>query len=277
MEQTSAPDPACGRVVLITGAGRGIGRACALEFARAGYAVAVAARTPQEVAETRRLVLDAGGRACAVPADITDPEAARELAGRVAAELGPVDVLVNNAAYAGTMQPFWETGLDQWRRCLATNVIGPVNLITAVLPSMRERGRGHIINMNSLQGSDPAGSPLPYGVSKAALIRLTDGLAGQLAGSGVIVVDLSPGLVRTRMTSGRPDLDALPERAWAPPEDAARQAVALASGRYDALHGRFVRALDDLDALCARVAGQPEARTLRLIARQPATAEAPAT
>jgi NAD(P)-dependent dehydrogenase (short-subunit alcohol dehydrogenase family) len=242
----------------------------------AGYAVAITARTPGEVDQTRQLVLDAGHRACAVTADVTDPASVSGLLARVADELGPVDVLVNNAGYAGTMQPFWETELDQWRRCLATNVIGPVNLIAAVLPSMRERGCGHIINMNSLQGSDPAGSPLPYGVSKAALMRLTDGLAGQLTGTGVIVVDLSPGLVRTAMTAGRPDLDSVPDHAWAPPEAAARQAVALASGRHDSLHGRFVWASDDLEALSVTVAKDPDARVLRLTARQVAVPDVPA-
>ncbi|HUC24735.1 MAG TPA: SDR family oxidoreductase [Streptosporangiaceae bacterium] len=273
MEQSVNRVAAGGRVVLITGAGRGIGRACALAFAEAGYAVGIAARTQEEIHQTLRLVQDIGSRACAVAADVTDPDGAEALVCRVTDDLGPVDVLVNNAAYAGTMQPFWATGLEQWWQCLATNVIGPVNLIRAVLPSMRERERGHIINMNSLQGSDPAGSPLPYGVSKAALMRLTDGLAGQLTDSGVIVADLSPGLVRTAMTAGRPDLDALPAQAWAPPEAAARQAVALASGRYDGLHGRFVRASDDLEALSARVRKEPDARVLRLIGREVAVAE----
>ncbi len=255
-------------VVLITGAGRGIGRACAIEFARAGYAVGLAARSGGELDETRALVAGAGGRACAVVTDITDPDGVAALHERVTEELGAIDVLVNNAAYAGTMQPFWETSLEQWRQALTTNVIGTVLVTRAVLPAMRDRGHGHVINMNSLQGSDPAGSPLPYGVSKAALMRLTDGLAGQLAGSGVVVFDLSPGLVRTAMTSGRPDLDALPESAWAPPEEAARQAVALAGGKYDALHGRFIRARDDLDALLEVVSGDPDARILRLTARQ---------
>jgi NAD(P)-dependent dehydrogenase (short-subunit alcohol dehydrogenase family) len=276
MEHPASRTESGDRVVLITGAGRGIGRACALAFALAGYAVAIAARTHEEIHETRRLVLEAGGRACAAAADVTDPVSVEGLLARVADELGPVDVLVNNAGYAGTMQPFWETEPDQWRRCLGTNVMGPVNLIAAVLPSMRERGCGHIINMNSLQGSDPAGSPLPYGVSKAALMRLTDGLADQLTGTGVVVVDLSPGLVRTAMTAGRPDLSSLPERAWAPAEAAAQQAVALASGRYDSLHGKFVRASDDLEALTVRVAKDPDARVLRLTARQVAVPDEPA-
>jgi NAD(P)-dependent dehydrogenase (short-subunit alcohol dehydrogenase family)/SAM-dependent methyltransferase len=261
------------RVVLVTGAGRGIGRACALAFARAGYAVGLTARTPEQLDRTRAQVAETGARACAVPADVTDPADVDRLREQVVRTLGEIDVLLNNAAYAGPMQPFWDTEPDQWRQALMTNVVGPVLLMRAVLSSMRKRGHGHVINMNSLQGSDPSGSPLPYGVSKAALMRLTDGLAGQLAGSGVVVVDLSPGLVRTAMTAGRPDLDALPESAWAQPDAAARQAVALASGRYDGLTGRFVRAADDLDALAARVAGDPDARILRLVAREVAREE----
>jgi 3-oxoacyl-[acyl-carrier protein] reductase len=255
-------------VVLITGAGRGIGRACALAFARAGYQVGLAARSTSQLEQTRALVEEAGGHACAVTADITDRVDVDRLYAEVTGALGEIDVLLNNAAFAGPLKPFWETDLEQWRSALITNVLGPVLVTTAVLPAMRIRGHGHIINMNSLQGSDPRGSPLPYGVSKAALMRLTDGLAAQLAGSGVVVMDLSPGLVRTEMTSGRPDLDALPESAWAPPEQAAEQAVALASGKYDLLAGRFVRAADDLDALAAIAAADPDARILRLTARQ---------
>jgi 3-oxoacyl-[acyl-carrier protein] reductase len=255
-------------VVLITGAGRGIGRACALAFSRAGYLVGLAARSADQVDQTRVMVEEAGGRACAVAADITDQAAVDRLHAEVTATLGEIDVLVNNAAYICPLEPFWESDPEHWRGALITNVLGTVLVTMAVLPAMRARGRGHIINMNSLQGSDPSGSPLPYGVSKAALMRLTDGLATQLAGSGVVVMDLSPGLVHTQMTSGRPDLDALPESAWAPPEQAAQQAVALASGKHDVLAGRFVRAADDLDALAAAVAADPEARILRLTARQ---------
>ena len=193
-----------GPVVLITGAGRGIGRACALAFARAGYQVGLAARSTGQLEQTQALVAQTGGHACAVTADVTDPGDVDRLYSEVTAALGEVDVLLNNAAFAGPLKPFWETDLEQWRRALITNVLGPVLVTRAVLPAMRARGHGHIINMNSLQGSDPSGSPLPYGVSKAAVMRFTDGLAGQLAGSGVVVMDLSPGLVRTEMTSGRP-------------------------------------------------------------------------
>lgn len=263
-------------VALITGAGRGIGRACAIAFAEAGYAVGLTARTAGQLDQTGHVVTSLGGRVCTEAADVTDPADVERLYLRVTRALGEVSVLVNNAAHAGQMLPFWDTDLDQWKQCLVTNVLGPVMLIRAVLPSMRIRGHGYVINMNSLQGSDPSGSPLPYGVSKAALMRLTDGLAAQLAGSGVVLVDLSPGLVRTAMTAGRPDLDALPETAWAAPETAARQAVALASGKYDSLQGRFIRATDDLDVLSARVSGDPDARVLRLASRQVAARPAEA-
>jgi NAD(P)-dependent dehydrogenase (short-subunit alcohol dehydrogenase family) len=252
---------------LVTGAGRGIGRHIALHLARAGYAVGITARSPDQLDETARIIEAEGGRTAAEAGDVTDPAGVDRVCRAVADQLGPVDILVNNAAYAGPLQPFWETSDEQWRQAMTTNVLGPVYFLREVLPAMMRRGHGYVVNMNSMQGSDPAGSPLPYGVSKAALMRLTDGLASQLAGSGVKIFDVSPGLVRTTLTAGRPDLDALPESAWAPPEAAARQVVALVSGKYDGLHGRFIRAADDLDLLCARLREDPEARLLRLTSR----------
>lgn len=260
------------RVALITGSGRGIGRACAVRMAREGFAIGLTARSADQLGETEKAIRDIGGRAFRAEGDITDPADVGRVCDLVTGALGPVDVVVNNAAYPGPMKPFLEIPEPEWVRVLHTNVLGPVHVLRALLPGMLARGRGYIINVNSLQGSDPAGSPLPYGVSKAALMRLTDGLAGQLAGSGVIVMDLSPGLVRTAMTSGRPDLDRLDPSAWAGPQDAAEQLVRLVSGRYDRLHGRFVRAADDLDRLCARLDAQPDARILRLVAKDTATA-----
>ena len=114
-----------------------------------------------------------------------------------------------------------------------------------------------------------SGSPPAYGVSKAALMRFTDSLAAELRGTGVMVVDLSPGLVRTSMTADRADLGRVPAEVWQPPEKAAGLVLALVSGGYEELHGRFVHVTDDLDQLVARVredrdAGPGDLRVLRL-------------
>jgi len=257
-----------GRTAIVTGGGRGIGRAIAIRLAREGYSIGLVARSAGQIEETADLVRKAGGKAEVCAGDVADP-AAVELATRTfLGSFGHVDVVVNNAACTGPMSPFLDIDTAEWRRVLETNIIGPVLLLKSVLPSMLARGHGYVVNVNSLQGSDPSGSPLPYGVSKAGLMRLTDGLAGQLAGTGIVVVDLSPGLVHTELTSERADLDALPDSAWAPPEQAADQLARLVSGRYDQLHGRFVRAADDLDGLSARLAGEPNGRILRLTSKE---------
>ena len=256
--------PAARRTALITGAGRGIGREIAIWLAKAGHPVGLTARSADQLEETAADIGGFGATAVAVPGDITDPRDVARIHAAVVSALGPVEILVNNAGYAGPLRPFLELDEQQWRTTLTTNVLGPVFCTQAVLPSMLERGRGHIVNVNSLQGSNPAGSPLSYGVSKAAVMRLTDGLAAQLDGTGVIVFDLSPGLVRTQMTAGREDLERLPDSAWLPPDAAAHQLVRLISGGYDELHGRFVRATDDLGALLERVRNDPDARRMRL-------------
>jgi NAD(P)-dependent dehydrogenase (short-subunit alcohol dehydrogenase family) len=256
--------PAAARPALVTGAGRGIGRCIAVRLAAAGHSVALTARSADQLEKTAELIGRSGGRAEVLPADATDAAAVAEVVRAASERLGSISILINNAGYAGPLRPFWETELAQWRQTVETNILGPVHFLHAVLPGMMQRGAGHVVNINSLQASDPAGSPLPYGVSKAALARLTDGLARQLADTGVVVFDLSPGLVRTAMTADRPDLAELPDSVWASPENAADQALELVSGLYDMLSGRFVRATDDLAALCTRVVRNPEARLLRL-------------
>ncbi len=136
----------------------------------------------------------------------------------------------------------------------------------ATLPGMVARGRGHIVNINSRAATwdDPGQSSVAYSVSKAALARFTSAVAAEVRGSGVVVVDLSPGMVRTGMTASRADLAALPEQAFLPASAAADKVVALASGRYDVLHGRFVHARDDLDELVRRLEAHPDSRTLTL-------------
>lgn len=256
-------------VALVTGAGRGIGREIARKLASAGFAVALTARSEDQIEETAALIRAAGGRALAVPADVLDAQEVAAVCTTVAEALGPVDVLVNNAGISGEMRPFLDTAPADWWRVLETNLRAPALFSRQVLPAMVARGSGHVVNINSLQGSDGAGSPPAYGVSKAALMRFTDSLAAELAGTGVTVVDLSPGLVRTAMTRDRADLAAVPDEKWQPPQKAAEQVLALVSGGYEELHGRFVHATDDLAELLVRVrentaAGDGDLRVLRL-------------
>jgi citronellol/citronellal dehydrogenase len=200
-----------GRVALITGASRGIGAGIAQRFAAEGAAVAVTARTLDTVAgaplagslrETVATIEAAGGRAVAVAADLADAEERATVVPRVAAELGSVDVLVNNAAAAFYL-PTSEIPLRRRRLTFELNVHAPIDLAQAVLPAMRDRGAGWIVNISSATSTPPKGPPFDpgfklgftstvYGASKSALERLTVGLAAELYADGIAVNSLAP-------------------------------------------------------------------------------------
>ncbi len=247
---------------LVTGAGGGIGREVAIRLAALGHPVAVTDVDRERLATTAERIRGV----LSVAADATDPGAVTDVVTRVERELGPIGVLVNALGVYGPRRPFEESDPDEWWRVVETNVRGPALYLRAVLTGMRRRGRGHVINLNSRAATwdDPGGSSAAYSTSKAALARLTGAVAAELDGSGVVVVDLSPGLVRTNMTLRRPDLDDLPDDAFLPPTRAVDHVEALVSGRYDALHGHFVHARDDLDVLVARLEDDPSRRRVTL-------------
>lgn len=254
---------------LVTGGGTGVGRAIALALADR-RAVAVLGRRAGPLEETAAEIKRRGGCALAVPVDVTDDAALAAAVKQVEAGLGPVDVLVNNAGNGGAPARIGEGDVGPLREVLAVNVVAPAVLCSLVVPGMVARGSGHVLNVTSLQGARTFPGYVAYGASKAALMRLTDTLAGELAGTGVVVLDLSPGLVATDMTA-EPALAALladvPPEEWSPVERVAEKAAALVSGRYDVLAGRFVHAEDDLDALVAALpADDRDARRLRLAA-----------
>ena len=133
-----------GQVALVTGGGRGIGRAIALALSLAGAAVAVCARTSSQLAETVQLIERQGGRALALPADVADRHAVEAMIEQAECALGPIDILVNDAAIAGPAGPFAETDPDAWWEVQVINLRGPVYCSRAVLPGMIRRGRGRI-------------------------------------------------------------------------------------------------------------------------------------
>ena len=160
---TTAPTaviPAEWPVAVVTGAGRGIGRLLAARLSDAGYAVALVARSQQELRETARLIEISGGRALCLPADITDEEGAREVIRRVEAELGSIELLVNNAGILGPTGPTWEVDIQAWCRTVDTNLFGTLVYTRLALAQMVPRRRGRIINITS-QPARSAGRPSP--------------------------------------------------------------------------------------------------------------------
>ena len=189
-----------GRVAIVTGASRGIGKAIALAMAQAGATVAVVARTVEEGGPVKGTILQTveeieaqGGRALAVKANVTNEEEVEAMVAKVLQEMGKVDILVNNAG--GTIiRPFMELKLRHWELVLRTVVLGTVACTKAVLPSMMERRYGHIINMSSAASIiiNVPFTGLAYDVSKAGINRLTWGLADEIKGHNVAVNALVP-------------------------------------------------------------------------------------
>src|SRR5215204_432778 len=164
------------RVALITGAGRGIGRALAVEFARQGAAVAAIARAGPEINETVGLIQRSGATAIAVQADVTDAEATQRAIERTERELGPISILVNNAGIAGPTAPIWQSDATEWWRTIETHLRGAFLFTSAVVPGMIGRGGGHVLTIASGAALKPQSYFSAYGVAKNAQVRLMETL-----------------------------------------------------------------------------------------------------
>jgi NAD(P)-dependent dehydrogenase (short-subunit alcohol dehydrogenase family) len=189
-----------GRVALVTGGGRGLGRAVAHALAEQGAAVAVGARSTDEVDAVAGELRDAGRNAMSVPLDVAGTASVENAVRRVTDELGPVDVLVNNAGVVWPLGKLDKTDPADWERSLDINLNGAVRCIRAVLPGMLERGWGRIVNMSS-GAATATGMPAAsaYSVGKAGLDMLTANLAVEFDGTGVCITGVRPGVVDTSM------------------------------------------------------------------------------
>jgi NAD(P)-dependent dehydrogenase (short-subunit alcohol dehydrogenase family) len=231
-----------GQVALVTGGGRGVGAFVARELAAAGVRVAVSARTQEQVDE---IADEIGG--LAVVADVTDQAAVDAMVEHVESELGPIDLLVANAGRNLREPTAWEVDPADWWNVFQVNVLGVYLCCRAVIPRMLERDKGRIVITGSGAAYLPHSGSTAYAASKAAIWRFGNVLAEQLEGRVPVFV-ISPGLVRTEMTKAAPD-----DAPWTPPELGPELVRALASGRADALAGRYIHAEhDDLDDLIRR-------------------------
>jgi NAD(P)-dependent dehydrogenase (short-subunit alcohol dehydrogenase family) len=236
-----------GKVAVVTGGNRGIGRAIARALAEAGASVAIAARDEDRTAPVVAEMESLGQRAMSVRADITKRDSLEAMVSEVTLQLGPIDVLVNNAGI-GFHANALTLADDEWRRLFATNLDGVWMASQVVGAGMVERGHGSIINIGSISGliiNRPQWHA-PYGISKAAVHHLTRSLAAEWAQSGVRVNAIAPGYVKTEIADiDLPEyrhywVDEVPMQRYAQPEEIAPTALYLASEASSFVTGALI-------------------------------------
>jgi NAD(P)-dependent dehydrogenase (short-subunit alcohol dehydrogenase family) len=245
---------AASRVALVTGASQGIGRVVASQLATSGFAVAAAARSVEQLQELQEQT-----GALPVPLDVTDAAAVGKAVARVESQLGPIDLLVNNAGVSGRSGVSWELDDAEWWRVIEVNLLGSFLCSRAVMPGMVARRTGRIVNVSSYAAFFPVGPDLAgvinsaYMASKAAVVRFTEALAAEARPAGVQVFAISPGTVKTEMTATTFADQWDEDGFWSRPESTADLIEFIASGALDRLSGRYIHATaDDWQALAAR-------------------------
>jgi len=253
-----------GQVALVTGAGRGFGRAIAERLASEGAKIALLSRSLAQLDEVADAIRTAGGEAIPVRCDVADPASVDHAVGKIEELLGPVDLLVNNAGVPGPFGPIWLVDPDEWWRAQAVHIRAPMLFLHRVLPGMIERGRGRAICVSAIASRMVAPNLSAYCTGKIAQNRVVAEAAAELAGTGVAVFAIDPGfaftqLARSTMESAdaQEHLGHFVERLRNANHDPAAQTdlarcaqrcLDLASGKYDALSGNYYELPDDLDA-----------------------------
>jgi NAD(P)-dependent dehydrogenase (short-subunit alcohol dehydrogenase family) len=187
------------KVALVTGAGRGIGEAISLAFAREGAAQVIVSRTRGEIEVVADKIRRLGGKVEAVAADVADEKNVEELISKALNRFGQIDVLVNCAGTYGPIGPLWQSDPARWLEALNTNLVGTFLCSRAVVSHMIERGSGKIINLAGGGGTAPLPRFSAYAASKAAVIRLTENLAEEVREYGIQVNSMAPGLIDTKL------------------------------------------------------------------------------
>jgi NAD(P)-dependent dehydrogenase (short-subunit alcohol dehydrogenase family) len=234
-----------GKVAVITGASRGIGRSIALRFSRAGASVIISSRKLENIEPVASEIQAAGGSVLAMQAHVGVPGDIEALVQRAMESFGRIDIAVNNAGTNPHFGPLLTADEGQWEKILDTNAKGCFRICKAVVPHMEEQGGGKIINMASIAGLRPSPGMGVYSISKAAIVMLTKILALELGPANIQVNAIAPGIIKTRFSQllwktpqfSEPILSQLPLSRFGEPEDVSGLALYLASPAADYVTG----------------------------------------
>jgi NAD(P)-dependent dehydrogenase (short-subunit alcohol dehydrogenase family) len=253
-----------GKVALVTGAGRGVGRRIAVRVARRGMRVALASRSKSHLDETAAEISAFGGESIGIPADVSSPQSVAALKSAVEGSLGIPSVLINAAGVFGPIELIWRTDPQAWIETVMINTVGPYLTTRAFVKGMIAQGWGRVISITSAAAlHEPGPINSAYGASKAALNQFTRHLAAEIAGTGVTANVIHPGDVKTDMwgdiRDGVEGLGSIAQRyrewvAWVEqtggddPEKASDLVEALIGPRGDSINGRFLWIKDGLQS-----------------------------
>jgi NAD(P)-dependent dehydrogenase (short-subunit alcohol dehydrogenase family) len=256
---------------IVTGAGRGFGKAIAMRLAREGFAVALTARSEAQLAGVASEINAAGGRSLAIAADVTDRAAVEHVVDEAERQLGAITLLVNNAGVPGPFGPIWSIDPDEWWASQAVHIRAPLLFLRAVLPVMTQRRSGRVIVVSAKASRLVAPNLSAYCVGKIAQTRIVEEVAVETRDLGVSAFAIDPGFVFTELaaqTLNSPDAQRwLPgmvarvrEKRDDPNAEAdlascAQRCFDLASGRYDRLSGRYFEMSDDLEQMLGALPG----------------------
>lgn len=239
-----------GKVAIVTGGSKGIGKEIALKLLSSGSKVSICARTLSDI---DKLVSEYGnnGQLIGFEVDVTSTRFVKLMIEETEKKFGPVDILINNAGI-GSAGKYWEMEFESIWKTIEVNLKGPMLFSYYILPAMIKNKKGLIVNIGSYAGIRPIPSAIPYSISKAGLVRLSDSLAELVSEYNINVFTVSPGLVLTDMTKEVEAFKNLPADQWSPIEKIAKLILRLTKNDVNSLNGRFFHVNDDIELIIKR-------------------------